>query len=912
MKPRSFAVAALLATGLVSAAHAAATVDIPFERFQLANGLTVVVHEDRKAPIVSVSVWYHVGSKDERPGRTGFAHLFEHLMFQGSENFNDEWFKPLETIGGTSLNGTTWLDRTNYFQNVPTTALDTILWLESDRMGHLLGVIDQKRLDEQRGVVQNEKRQGENQPYGRVFEQLQLASFPEGHPYRWETIGSMEDLNAASLDDVKEWFRTHYGAANATLVLAGDIDVATAKEKVQKYFGDIDPGPPQVRREAWVAARGESTRDVMYDRVAQVRVHRSWNVPGFDTADADLLSIAATVLGGGKTSRLYGRLVYRDQIADSVGVEVLPFELAGLVIVQADVKQGVDPALVEQAIEEELDEFLKGGPSAAELERAKIGIRAGFVRGVERVGGFGGKADVLAECQVYTGDPGCFRDSLARLEAATTTQVRDAAQRWLARGDYTLTVLPQPAHAKAAPAVDRKAGMPAVAEFPAAKFPMLERATLANGTKLILAQRHEIPVVQFAMLFDAGYAADQGRKLGTSSFTLGMLDEGTKTLGPLAFAERLEELGAQVGTGSTVDTSNITLSALKDQLSPSLALWADMIRNPAFAPIELARVRKIWLAGIAQEKTDPFNIALRLLPPLLYGAEHGYGAPFTGSGTEASIGALAREDLVAFHRDWLRPDNATLIVVGDTTLAEIVPELEKHFGDWKPAGAKPRKDIASVPEQAAPRVFLVDKPDAQQTVIIAGHLAPPQLVPNELEIDTMNDVLGGSFNSRINLNLREDKHWSYGASSFLVGARGQRPFGIYAPVQSDKTVESIAELRKELAGIVGDRPPTAEEIERMKNADVRRLPGLFETAGSVLGTIGGMVRYGRPDDYVQTLKARVEAQTDEGVVAAAKEVVQPGRLTWIIVGDLAKIEQPIRDLAIGDVKVMDADGRIVR
>jgi zinc protease len=414
------------------------------------------------------------------------------------------------------------------------------------------------------------------------------------------------------------------------------------------------------------------------------------------------------------------------------------------------------------------------------------------------------------------------------------------------------------------------------------------------------------------MLFDAGYAADQGRKLGTSSFTLGMLDEGTKTLGPLAFAERLEELGAQVGTGSTVDTSNITLSALKDQLSPSLALWADMIRNPAFAPIELARVRKIWLAGIAQEKTDPFNIALRLLPPLLYGAEHGYGAPFTGSGTEASIGALAREDLVAFHRDWLRPDNATLIVVGDTTLAEIVPELEKHFGDWKPAGAKPRKDIASVPEQAAPRVFLVDKPDAQQTVIIAGHLAPPQLVPNELEIDTMNDVLGGSFNSRINLNLREDKHWSYGASSFLVGARGQRPFGIYAPVQSDKTVESIAELRKELAGIVGDRPPTAEEIERMKNADVRRLPGLFETAGSVLGTIGGMVRYGRPDDYVQTLKARVEAQTDEGVVAAAKEVVQPGRLTWIIVGDLAKIEQPIRDLAIGDVKVMDADGRIVR
>ncbi|HET7845483.1 MAG TPA: pitrilysin family protein [Xanthomonadales bacterium] len=911
MKLRSLAVAVVLATPIVPAL-AAAPVDIPFERFQLPNGLTVVVHEDHKAPIVSVSVWYHVGSKDERPGRTGFAHLFEHLMFQGSENYNDEWFKPLEQIGGTSLNGTTWLDRTNYFQNVPTTALDTILWLESDRMGHLLGAIDQKRLDEQRGVVQNEKRQGENEPYGRVFEQLQLASFPEGHPYRWETIGSMEDLNAASLDDVKEWFRTHYGAANATLVLAGDIDVPTAKEKVARYFGDIDAGPPQVRREDWIAARTESTRDVMYDRVAQVRVTRSWNVPGFATADSDYLSVAATVLGGGKTSRLYGRLVYRDQIADSVSVQVLPFELAGLVLVQADVKQGVEPARVEQAIEEELAEFLKGGPSAAELERAKIGIRAGFVRGVERVGGFGGKADVLAECQVYAGDPGCFRESLARLDAATTTQVRDAAQRWLARGDYTLTVLPQPAYTKAESAVDRKAGVPPVADFPAAKFPPLERATLSNGTKLILAQRHEIPVVQLALLFDAGYAADEGRKLGTSSFALGMLDEGTTTLGPLQFAEKLEELGAQVGTGASVDMTSISLSALKDQLSPSLALWADMVRRPAFAPTEIARVRKIWLAGIAQEKTEPMSIALRLLPPLLFGPEHGYGAPFTGTGTEASIGTITRDDLVAFHRDWLRPDNATLLVVGDTTLAEIVPELEKHFGDWKPTGEKPRKNIAAVPDQTAPRVYLVDKPEAQQTTIIAGALAPPQVVPNELEIGTMNDVLGGSFNSRINTNLREDKHWSYGAGSFLVGARGQRPFGIYAPVQTDKTVESIAEVRKELTAFLGDRPPTHEEIERMKNADVRSLPGQFETAGAVLGTIGSMVRYGRPDDYVETLKARVEAQTDEGVVAAAKEVVHPERFTWIIVGDLAKIEQPIRALGLGEVKVMDADGRVIR
>ena len=447
---------------------------IPFEKFKLDNGLTVIVHTDRKAPIVAVNLWYHVGSKNERSGKTGFAHLFEHLMFQGSENYNDEFFKPMEDVGATAMNGTTNFDRTNYFQNVPTSALPLALWMESDRMGHLLGAIDQARLDEQRGVVKNEKRQGENQPYGRVFDSVVSASFPTGHPYHWLPIGSMEDLDAATLDDVKEWFRTYYGAANAVLVLAGDIDVATARAQAQKYFGDIPPGPAITRPETWVAARTESTRETMYDQVAQTRLHRFWNTPQDGTTEADLLAMAGEILGGGKTSRLYERLVYRDQIADNASAGQSALEIAGFFGITADVKAGVDERKVEAAIEEELRRFMLKGPTKAEVDRARMAVRSAFIKGLERIGGFGGKADVLASCEVYEADPGCYRRSLRVVEEATPEQVRQVAERWLAQGDYTLEVRPYPAyHASATGAVDRSKGLPVIDTYPDLVFPAL-------------------------------------------------------------------------------------------------------------------------------------------------------------------------------------------------------------------------------------------------------------------------------------------------------------------------------------------------------------------------------------------------------------------------------------------------------
>ncbi len=903
-----------LALGLMLAAPLAAEeIRIPYEKFVLDNGLTVVVHEDRKAPVVAVSIWYHVGSKDEKPGRTGFAHLFEHLMFQGSENYNDEYFKPFELVGATDMNGTTWLDRTNYFQTVPKTALDMALWMESDRMGHLLGVIDQARLDEQRGVVKNEKRQGENQPYGRVFEALQRASFPEGHPYRWETIGSMEDLSAATLEDVQEWFKAYYGAANATLVLAGDITAGEARAKVEQYFGHIPAGPPLSRLEAWVAPRQHSSREVMQDRVARTRIHRAWNVAQRGTADAELLEVAARIFGQGKTSRLYQRLVYRDQIADSASAYPIIFELAGMFLIQADVKAGVDPALVEKAIDEELARFLKEGPTKAELDRAKIEIESDFIRGIEKVGGFAGKAGVLAECEVYDGNPGCYRTSLAIQKGSTPADVRAAAQRWLAQGDHTLLVVPFGQFKTAEAQVDRKAGVPQVAEFPEIDFPTLERARLKNGVEVVLASRPGVPLINVELLFAGGSAADRGRPMGTASFTYGMLDEGAGGLDPLQIAEKADLLGAQIYAAGGLDFGYAGVSSLSERIDDSLDLLATLVRKPEFPDKEIERVRKQWLASIAQEKTQPFGVGLRVLPPLLYGEGHPYAIPFSGSGTEDSIQSLTRDDLVAYHRDYVRPDNARVLVAGDTTMAAILPLLEKHFGTWQaPASPRPDLDVPVVAQSTQPRVFLIDRKEAPQTLILAGLLAPSTMAPNAQEIGTMNAILGGSFTSRINMNLREDKHWSYGAGISLSGARGQRPWFVYAPVQTDKTGESIAEIQREIAEYLGDKPATSEEIDKIKARDVRSLPGAYETIGAVQGALRGILQFDRPDDWVQGSKARVEGQSAEGIQAAAREVIRPDSLTWVVVGDLSKIEEAVRARNLGEVQVLDENGKPVR
>jgi zinc protease len=898
-----------LATLLLCAAAFAqpAGIDIPYKKFVLDNGLTVIVHEDHKAPIVAVNIWYHVGSKNEKPGKTGFAHLFEHLMFGGSENFHGRYIEAMERVGATDLNGTTNNDRTNYFENVPTSALDYTLWLESDRMGHLLGSFDQKTLDLQRGVVQNEKRQGENQPYGVTEQLITENTYPAGHPYSWTVIGSMQDLNAASMSDVQEWFRTYYGPSNAVLVLAGDIDFNTAREKVQKYFGDIPAGPPIAKQESWVARMTGTHRGYVQDRVPQARVYMVWNVPKYGSADLDYLDLVSDCLSQGKVSRLYKRLVYDDQIATDARAELDAREIGSQFDIIGTARPGQDLAMVEKEIDEELARFLEHGPEPRELERVKTQYMARFIRGVDRIGGFGGKSDVLAHGQAFLGDPGAYKVQLKRVQDATPDDLKAAARRWLSDGVYILEVHPFPSYKTASAGADRSK-LPATGTPPELKLPALERATLSNGLKVILAERHEIPVVDFWLQVNAGYAADQFASPGTASMTTSLLDGGTHKRTALQISEEAALLGAQIQAGSNLDTSSVFLSALKSNLDRSLELYTDVILNPSFPEEDFRRLQKQRIAAIQREKVSPFAMALRVFPGLLYGPGHAYGNPLTGSGTEASVSKLTRADLAKFHDTWFKPDDSTLIVVGDTTLGELTPKIEKLFEGWKP-GDVPKKSIGTVQYPAKPVVYILDRPGALQSFILAGEIAPPRNNPDEIAIETMNNILGGNFGARINMNLREDKHWSYGAQSVLIGARGQRPFIVIAPVQTDKTRESLAEIDKELRGILGDKPPTPEELAKAQDNQTLSLPGSRETIGEVGSSIGNLVEYGLPDDYYEKYAGRVRALRIPDIEAAAKRVVRPDSLVWVVVGDRAKIEAGVRELNLGEVKFLDADGK---
>jgi zinc protease len=880
--------------------------DIPYTKFVLDNGLTVLVHEDHKTPVVAVNTWYHVGSKNEQTGKTGFAHLFEHLMFSGSQNFNYTYINAMERIGATDLNGTTNNDRTNYFENVPTSMLDYVLFAESDRMGHLLAVLDQKKLDLQRGVVQNEKRQGENQPYGVTEQLITENTYPTNHPYSWTVIGSMKDLDAASLTDVQDWFKTYYGPNNVTLVIAGDITPAVAKEKVEKYYGAIPAGPPIAKQQVWVAKRTGTHRGWVQDRVPQARLYRVWNVPQTGSPDEAMLDLTARVLGQGKTSRLYKRLVYKDQIATSASASDSNNEIAGQFDLTLTAKPGGDLKVVEAAANEELQKFLKDGPTEAELQLAKTQIFGQYARIMERIGGFGGKSDILASCESYHGDPDCYKTYLKRIQAATPASVKKEANEWLSDGDYVLEVQPYPTDLKTTAPIDRSKE-PGLGTAMSLKLPPMQKATLSNGLKVVLAERHSAPVVNFALLVNSGYASDSAASLGTCSFAQRMLEEGTPTRDSLKIGEELESLSANFNAAANVDYSSVNLNALKANLDKSLEIYADLILHPAFPQKEFDRLQKERLAAIAREKVTPFSMGLRVLPTILYGKGHPYDESFVGTGTTASVSKMTRADLVKFHDTWYKPNNATLLIVGDTTLAEITPKLERLFSSWK-SGDVPTIKVPDVPQPEKDVVYLIDRPGSGQSIIFAAQLAPPFNSPDQIPLELVNDIFGGNFSSRINMNLREDKHWSYGVGTRIVSTRGERPYVSFSPVQTDKTKESMQELINEYKNVVGDKPITETELKDEQSNATLALPGSFETTQQLSGAYGNILQYNLPEDYYNTFTQKALAVTPTSANEVAKKYIQPQHLVWVVVGDMSKVEPGIRELNIGEVHKIDADG----
>lgn len=879
--------------------------DIEYDTFTLNNGLTVVVHEDRKVPMVAVNVWYHVGSKNEKVGKTGFAHLFEHLMFNGTENYNAEYFEPFEKIGATDQNGTTNNDRTNYFQNVPTNALDLALWMESERMGHILNVIDQEKLDEQRGVVQNEKRQGENQPYGQVFNAIGKAVFPKGHPYSWSVIGSMEDLNAATLDDVKEWFETYYGPTNAVIALAGDIDLETAKIKVQEYFGDIQAGPPLTKPKKWIAKRTEQTREVMEDNVPQTRIYKVWNVPEDGTAEAQALDLASSTLAGSKNSPLYQELVYKKGLATGVSAFYYGREIAGLFIISATVAPGQDVNEVENVIDATLQKYLKTGPNSKLLKNTKTSTIAGLTNGLQRIGGFGGKSDILATYQTLYGDAGAFKKILAMYLDTSASDVKKAANKWLSSGDYVLTIVPAAKTSVVKSLVDRSKGIPYPTEKLSYSFPTIQSAILENGTKLVLAERNDLPLVQLEIVFNNGYAIESDNELGLVNFTMSMVDEGTDKYNSLEFAEMQESLGSGIGFGSSIDTTYASMSSLKVNLEKTLDLFKEGLLNPTFPQVELDKVKKRWLAGIDQELNSPASMANREIRTLVYGSGHPY-AKSSSSGIKSTVENFTREDLQGMYAKLTNPNDATFIVTGDISLADATELLNKKFSNWKsPDKAIVQVDLFNVNHQASPRVFLIDKPGAIQSYILAAQLLPPTNSDDDILIDYMNYAIAGSFTSRLNMNLREDKSWSYGVRTSTGYSQGQRLMRMTAPVQTDKTAPAIIEILREYNEYINSSPINEEELSKIKNARTLRLPGQYETLGALLGGIEDIVKYNRDFDYLDTIADKRNSIKLEDVQSATTKYLDTNKWTWVIVGDLNEIENPVRDLNIGPVKIIE-------
>lgn len=904
--------AAVAAPRSVPIADLVKRINIPFSQFTLPNGLRVVVHTDHKAPVVAIQIWYHVGSKDEVTGKTGFAHLFEHLMFNGSEHAPGSVIEQMDQLGASDLNGTTNNDRTNFFETVPTGALDRALFIESDRMGYLLQGLSQPKLDIQRGVVQNEKRQGDNQPYGLVQYHRLEALYPEGNPYRHPVIGSMDDLDHASMDDVRAWFRNNYGPNNAVLVLAGDIDLATAKEKVTHWFGGLPRGPEVQHPVVSVPTLATPRQLDLHDQISLSTVVKFWAVPGVTDKDSVLLDLAAAVLGGLDSSRFNDILVRKQQVTVGAGAANASFEKGGYVETSVTAKPGITLAAATQAMNRVIAQFLETGPTLAELNRAKISMISGQIAGLERVGG---KAGLLAEGLTYANDPAHYHVELERIAAATPAQVRDAARRWLNRPALTLTLTPGPREAyvetkrhddiakTATPALppsivtdDRKAPPP-LQPLTALTFPKIERTTLRNGIHVTFARRSDVPVVLLNMIFDAGTAADTAGKLGEQNFLISALSEGTSTRSAAQIAADSETIGARVTQSLGADRSTIGLYALSPNLDASLDLLADVVLRPKLAPNDVERVRAQLLAGLAENQRDPNYIGGRAMAAALYGPDHPYGRP--GQGTATSVKSVSVADLRSAYGTWFRPDMAQIIVVGDTDLAALKPLLEARFGGWRvPSTPKPTKSYDLPTPAPQQRITIVDRPNSPQSLIYGGELLNATGRDDLLALRTSNEVLGSGFGSRIYHDLREVKSWAYGTGATIGQEEHQINLTINAPVQADKTGASISAILDDTKAFLTTKGTTSDEFSHVIDGNIRRLPGAFETAGAVLTALQKIEVYQRPDDYYTRLPARYRELTPAMIDAAARAKLDANKLMFVVVGDVAKVKPQLDALGL--------------
>ncbi len=905
------------------------------EKYTLDNGLEVILHEDHTTPVVGVNIWYRVGSKDEKTGRTGFAHLFEHPKFPGSQQHDSEYVGPIETLGA-DINGSTAEDRTNYYETLPSNALELALWLESDRMGFLLPALTQAKLDNQRDVVKNERRQSvDNVPYGRSEELIHELLFPKNHPYHHSVIGSMADLSAASLSDVSAFFRTYYAPNNASLTIAGDIDVSKTKALVEKYFGPLPRGPKVERLKVDVPKLDAPKRLDVTDRVTLPRATLVWPTVAVNDPDEPALDVLASVLGGlTRENRLYLALVYRRQLAASVSASHDTSLLSGEfnVVLNARPGQSLD-ALVALA-EEEIARLRAEGPTEEEVKKAQNATESRLVFSLQSVGT---RADFLNANNVLSGDPQAYVDDMKKLFAVTAADVQRVAKKYLTADRIRLDVTPgAPTPRAPEVAVDPasqaplnspptvavkdtfdRSTMPAVGPVPKFTPPSVVRRTLSNGLPVLVAERHDLPILSVELVVKGGETLVPDDRQGLAALTAALIREGTTTRDSLKIAGDIAAIGATLQTQGVLEESSVGITTLTEHTKKALEIFADVVRHPSFPEKELARLKTQRLAAIKARGDSAVSVASNVLPRILYGTTHPYGRPGSSRlrpnpGTAETIAAITRDQIVAFHSSLFNPSNSALIVVGDTTPDAITAILEKSLGDWRAVSAWEAKLPEPPPPPKGLAVYLVDKPGAPQSFVSVGEIGLPRKTPDYVPLSVLNAVLGGQFSSRLNLNLREDKGYTYGASSAYAFRVGPGPFTAGAAVQTDATKPALAELVREINEIVGPRPVTAAELEFAKDRLIRGFPTEFETTFDVANTLASLVLYDLPDDEFTTFPARVEAVTLDAVHRAATKYLHPDRLAILVVGDRAKIEGPLKELPfVKTIHLLDVDGKPV-
>jgi zinc protease len=903
--------------------------NIPFEKYRLPNGLEVILSQDRSLPLVAVDIWYHVGAANEEPGRTGFAHLFEHMMFTGSKHIaRGVAEKLLEGAGGSESNASTSFDRTNYYDTVPSSQLELALWTHADRMGYLLDSLDQAALSNQQDVVRNERRQSyENRPYGIADEALIHALFPEGHPYRAAIIGSHLDIQAASLADVRDFFKRYYRPNNATLTLVGDFDTAEAKRLVQKYFGSFKRGPDVPQPSAITPALTAEKRFTVTDRIELERLDMAWlTAPKFKPDDAEL-TIAGYILAGGKSSRLFKKLVYELQVAQEVSAGQDPYALTSFFEIQALARSGHTAAELQPLIDIELDRLAAEPPSMAEVESARNQIERSLYQTLQKVGGSGGRADLLNMYNQYTGDPGYLAKDIERYARVTPADVQRVVHETLrkdarvvmltVRGDKHLD-LDAPA-----PAIARNPGTEAInaderwrkatPKAAAARVPTLpapQSFVLANGLKVLYLQRPNLPIVSAQLVVDAGRAAGDPSFRGVSDFTAAMLEEGTATRSSQQLSDEIEHLGAAYDSQTSRDVTSLEIDALARNFPDALALLADMAQHPTFPPAEIERQRDSRLSTIAELREDAGALADVALARALYGSAHPYGSSTIG--TVASVKRIGQADLRSLWQRYFRPDNAALIVVGAIDGQSLKTLVERLWGGWRPAADGPLAAGNATSAKAATspaRVIIIDKPDSPQTELRIGRIGTVRTNPDFPSMQVLNEAFGGAYTSRLNLDLREDKGYTYGIGSRFTYGRAPGTFVIRTAVRSDVSTPAVKEVFAQLKRVAAS-PLSSEELRRARGSLTQSLPGLFETNEATANSFADLFAYGLPLDYYRGLPAQFGTATAPALEGLARRYLDPAGMVLIAVGDRKHLQRDLQTLRLGPLEVWPIAGTL--